>query len=77
MRKKSNTFLECNNSFQAINFNLGCYIRAYQHDHKEGYSSICDNSAGCSVNNSGGRGPLTENEGSSVYCYCETQSKFH
>jgi len=50
----------------------GCYIRAYQHVNKEGYSSVCDSSAGCPVVN-GKNGPLTENEGSSVYCYCEAK----
>ena len=76
MRENSYRTLEWKNSFQVFNFNLGCYIRAYQHNHKEGYSSICDDSAGCSVVNSR-NGPLTENEGSSVYCYCEAKSKFH
>ena len=53
----------------------GCYIRAYQHVNKEGYSSVCDKSYGCNVVN-GRNGPLTENQGSSVYCFCESKSKF-
>lgn len=51
----------------------GCYIRAYQHVNKEGYSSVCDKYYGCQVKNSS-NGPLTENEGSSVYCYCESKT---
>ena len=54
----------------------GCYIRAYQHYNKEGYSSICDNTAGCSIAVNWAQGVLTENEASSVYCYCDAPSKF-
>jgi len=48
----------------------GCYIRAYQHYNKEGYSSICSDTHGCSVT-AGSAGALTENQASSVYCYCD------
>ena len=57
---------------------LGCYIRAYQHYNKEGYSSICSDTAGCSVTPNEGalNGALTENTASSAYCYCDEPSKF-
>ena len=57
-------------------FVLGCYIRAYQHSHGRGYSSICSETYGCSVTPSYYGGVLTENEASSAYCYCDTPSKF-
>merc|ERR1712113_455281 len=50
--------------------NDGCYIRAYQYKSKEGYSSVCDNPQGCSVSFSALTGPLSENQATSVYCYC-------
>ena len=54
----------------------GCYIRSYQHIDKEGYSSVCDRTYGCSVVNDGSLGALPENEASSVYCYCDAPSKY-
>ena len=53
---------------------LDCYIRAYQHYNKEGYSSICSKENGCSVTLNQ-YGVLTENAASSVYCYCDAPSK--
>ena len=60
---------------QAFFTHSGCYIRAYQHTNKEGYSSVCDDHWGCSVVN-GRNGVLPENQASSVYCYCGAPSKF-
>ena len=54
----------------------GCYIRAYQHYNKEGYSSICSDTSGCSVT-VGSNGALPYNQASSVYCYCDAPSKFY
>jgi len=54
-----------------------CYIRAYQHYHKEGYSNICTDTHGCAVINSYSQGVLTENEASSVYCYCDAPKPKH
>ena len=54
----------------------GCYIRAYQHANKEGYSSICsDSDAGCALIPTYHNGALPANEASSVYCYCDQPSK--
>jgi len=48
-----------------------CYIRAYQHSNREGYSNICSETYGCSVVPSYNQGALPENEATSVYCYCD------
>jgi hypothetical protein len=54
-----------------------CYIRAYQHYYKEGYSNICTDTHGCSVTSSYSQVALTENEASSVYCYCDAPKPKH
>ena len=61
--------------FRIPMFTPGCYIRAFQHYDKEGYSSICSDTNGCPVMLSD-FGPLVENEASSVYCYCGVPRKF-
>jgi len=48
----------------------GCWLRAYQHDNKEGYSAVCDNPAGCDLNVSTVVGALIENQATSVECHC-------
>ena len=52
----------------------GCYIRAYEHYNKQGYSSVCSDTHGCSVTLNQ-YGVLQENKASSVYCYCDAPSK--
>ena len=54
----------------------GCYIRAYQHANKEGYSSVCDNPNGCDLGKSVSFGSLLENQATSVYCYCNQPSTY-
>ena len=41
-----------------------------------GYSSVCDDTAGCSITVSHRYGFLNANEASSVYCYCDQPGKF-
>ena len=40
-----------------------------------GYSSVCDDTAGCSITVSHRYGFLNDNQASSVFCYCDQPSK--